>query len=313
MSFVLLSKGPHDGSGFALSHDGSWPPTLLGSDSENPLEDLVCCCVCLLPVEWRIIETSYPQLFIQGPVVIRSGEEPAPPDGTGDPSYYFYGMGQGFCCFTPPYELYPGYMELQVRCEQPITGKDYGWRTLDSWVTQYGEPVHCFACDGYDEPCCPSGTGKIYPPQPPCCTTTTIPPSTTSTTCDPSGTTTCPPEPPPPDCPSGCFPRAILGTFSVPPGICDDTSGGRYTCILNWYCYCPPTQPPPGPPPGPPPPPPPPPPPGTTPPPTTTTTTLPPPPTTTTTTTKPPVPGYPLSIGDAISNMDLSDLDFEDD
>jgi hypothetical protein len=296
MSFTLLGAGGP--SGFSLKSD-SWEPTLLGST--EGLEGFYCCCACLLPVEWRIIETSYPLLMVSGPVIIRSGEEPAPPEGTGDPSYIFYGMGAlGVCCFTPPYQNYPGYMELQVRCENPLKPETTidDWRAVDSWVTQYGEPVHCFDCNGYQEPCCPGTTGRIYPPIPPCCTTTTTtppptpPPPTTappSTTCPPFN---CPPSPQPPICDPGCVPREIYQWFY------DRCTNTRVRCVVAWYCDCGP--PPPGPPPGPPGPPPPPPP-GTQPPTTTTTTTIPPP---STTTTKPPGPGYPLSI-------DVDDLDFD--
>ena len=252
MSFVLLGSAGQDGSGFSLKSD-SWEPTLLGS--EEGLEGFYCCCACLLPVEWRIIETSYPFLFLSGPVVVRDDEEPAPPLGTGDPSYIFFGMGgAGACCFTPPYELYPGYMELQVRCENPLkpeaTPDD--WRTLDSWVTQYGEPEHCFNCDGYDQTCCPSGTGKIYPPLPPCCTTTTLPPPPT-TLPPPTGTTTtrepcipiypCPPVPPPPDCPPPNILYPIYRLF-------EDNCGRVHWCIVDWVC-APPPEPGPGEPPPP--------------------------------------------------------------
>jgi hypothetical protein len=227
VDFVLLSKSGIPQPGL---NSPFFPDTLLGTD--NFPSGFDCCCACDIPVEWRILELSYPYFYQSGPIVLRGEQDSSDdrPDGpTVDhdeseeesPSYFLEGLP---CCFYPPYFLYTGFMELQAKCINPITGEFKGWHTLDEWTTVYGEPVHCFA-ESFENPCC-TGTGRLYSPARCTQTPTEFPPTTPSgeTTPDPSGTDV-PPNTTPtliPDPPTG---TPIPGRPPFPP----PPPGGTWT------------------------------------------------------------------------------------
>ena len=268
VDFVLLSKSGIPTPGL---NSPFFPDTLLGTD--NFPSGFDCCCACDIPVEWRIMELSYPYFYYSGPIVVRGTQSstdnrpdiPPPQHDESDeesPSYILAGLP---CCFYPPYFPYIGFMELQAKCINPITGEFKGWHTLDDWTVLRGEPVHCFA-ESYENPCC-TGTGRLYTPGR----------CTQSPTPEPSGTVVPPPQttltpPPPTGTPTTSFPPTRTRWPTSPPPTGTGTTTPYPTGTLN-----PPTQ--------------------TTLIPTGTSTATPPPSTTTTTSTKPPFTteetGYP--------------------
>ena len=192
VDFVLLSKSGIPQPGL---NSPFFPDTLLGTD--NFPSGFDCCCACDIPVEWRIMELSYPYFYQSGPIVLRGTQSqnddrpdiPRPEHDESDeesPSYFLAGLP---CCFYPPFFLYIGFMELQAKCINPITGEFKGWHTLDDWTVLRGEPVHCFA-ESYENPCC-TGTGRLYSPGRCTQSPTAFPPST-----DPPQTTQTIPPPP---------------------------------------------------------------------------------------------------------------------
>ena len=126
VDFVLLSKSGIPTPGL---NSPFFPDTLLGTD--NFPSGFECCCACDIPVEWRIMELSYPYFYYSGPIVVRGSQSPSddrpdiPPPQHDEseeesPSYVLAGLP---CCFYPPYFVYIGFMELQAKCINPITGE----------------------------------------------------------------------------------------------------------------------------------------------------------------------------------------------
>lgn len=227
----LLSKS--DGT---IAGDGS---TVLGTSNiitrAGIVVDFACCCSCDDPVEWRIIETSYPYIYnvgsLDGPLTCLDGSDPShgccsgrqggnntpnPPFTEGSPNTgqcpEEWCLGGLPCKHEPAYWEYPGYMELQVLCKNRVTNEELGWFPIDQWVVQNGEPVHKFNCSGYPNPCCAGGNLVIDCE---CC-----PPTGT-------GTTTLPPCPPvvDPNCPPGWGVQCVEYAEVHPGLICCVKSG----------------------------------------------------------------------------------------